>query len=103
MNTYCYFFAYETPEQLLANAQHGWDDENCQMVQVLATNEVEALSWGKEIAEAFYANLHKHPNHSWRSRGYADGIDNSPLVRATDDATSDIPIVHVGEHPSWST
>jgi hypothetical protein len=103
MNRYCYFFSYETPQQLSANAQHGWDDENCQMVCVLATSEVEALSWGQEVAEAFYAKLHKHPTRSWRSIGYADGIDNSLLATATDEAARDIPVVRVGEHPSWAT
>jgi hypothetical protein len=65
-------FGYETPRQTIANAKHGWDDEDSNYVVIDAPNETEAIEWGRELAERF---VHSLSGDSWKTGNFAHWVE----------------------------
>lgn len=80
MNRYLYTFGYETPHRVAANRENGWDDEDTLSVVVIASSEDEALTWGREISEAFVAKLFRDSSVSWKGMNYAHGVEHHPTM-----------------------
>jgi len=101
MKKYLYFFGYETPQQFAANRENGWDDEESHAVFVIASSESEALRWGREISEAFVAELFQDTVVSWKQMNYAHGIETNPEEQYSVAEMQAIPVVQVGQWPKW--
>ena len=101
MKKYLYIFGYESPEQLAANDNNGWDDENSLSVFVEAESESEALAWGREISENFIKELFQDPSRSWKSMSYAHEIEKDPASIYSSDEIVSMPVVKVGQLPTW--
>lgn len=96
MKRFVYGFGFETPEQWVANRQHGWDDEDSATIIIRAENADAALAWGREIAAASVRRLfdqaHAQDLPSWQEEQYADWIEEAtPESRGVE--------VNVGEMP----
>ena len=95
---YLFIFGYEHPAEHDANADQGADYESSGVVRIIAADKLEALNWGREIAENFVAQLYRDPTVSWKSLGFAAWVEEHP-----DDYLrqrwSEIPLVRVGEFP----
>jgi hypothetical protein len=98
MPEYLYVFGYETPNQRRNNAEHGWDEEDCGVVFIVADSEQEALEWGDRVAEAFVRVLYDDPNETWNRSLYAAGIECPSNF--TKEQLQDIPHVNYGEFPN---
>lgn len=102
MTRFVYGFGFETPDQWVANRQHGWDDENAATIIIRADNADAALAWGREVAEASVRRLFDRIHHAevpkWKEQDYADWIEEAP-------ADSHSIEVEVGEMPDldWLT
>ena len=72
MPVFVFRFGYESPQQVVANARHGWDDESSQWVVIDASDEAAALAWGREVAERFVQELR---GGSWRAGNFAHWIE----------------------------
>jgi hypothetical protein len=96
---YLFIFGYEDPAERESNDSQGTDYESSGAVRIIAADEKQALSWGREIAERFVATIYRDPTVSWKQLGYAAWIEEHP-----DDHLrqhwNDIAVVRVGEHPS---
>jgi len=101
LNKYLYFFGYETPQQFAANRENGWDYEDSHAVFVVAGSESEALRWGREISETFVAGLFRDGAVSWKQMNYTHGIETNPEERYSVAEIQDIPVVRVGELPTF--
>src|SRR5262245_53681368 len=100
MRKYLYIFGYETPEQHLANAENGWEDEDTQAVFIISESESEALEWGREIAERFVSWLYQDETVSWKAMNFAHWIEQEPEVRIPLEQLNRIPSVPVGQWPA---
>jgi hypothetical protein len=85
-------FGYETAQQVAANALHGWDDEDSNYIVIDATDEAEALEWGREIAEEYVNSL---GGGSWKAGNFAhwvESLSDCPWARKR-------PVIGVGQRP----
>ena len=96
MREYLYEFGYETPTQRKNNQQHGWDDEDCEVIYILASNEQRALEWGHRIAKRFVHVLYDDPDPSCLGE-YAASIEKEDSF--TREQLRLIPHVKDGEYP----
>jgi hypothetical protein len=94
-----FMFGYEDPAERESNDTHGTDNESTGAVRIIAADEKQALSWGREIAERFVKTLHQDPTLSWKQLGFAAWIEEHPDDHLRQ-RRSDIPVVRVGEHPT---
>jgi hypothetical protein len=81
MKRFVYGFGFETPEQWLANRQHGWDDEDSATIIIHAENADAARAWGREIAAVSVRRLFEHAQSqewsSWQDEQYADWVEEA--------------------------
>ena len=100
MPKYLFTFGYETPIQAKNNNQYGLDDEDSLNVFIKAENELQALEWGREIAEDYVRKLYQDPAISWKAQGFSHWIEKN-LEKYGQKALSKIPTVKTGEYPKW--
>jgi hypothetical protein len=98
---FLFVFGYETPGQLRANDAAGTDDEDSAAVFIEADGPEAAEQWGHQIAEAFFAWLHRDPNASWRALQYANWIERDPSAAYDPESLVAIPTVSCGQYPDW--
>jgi hypothetical protein len=101
MSRFLYVFGYETPGQARANTAHGWDDEDSRALFIEAPSSEEALSWGRQVSEAFVAHLYGDAPVSWLADGYAHWIELEPSKVYEADHLAAMPTVRPGEYPNW--
>ena len=99
MPHYLYVFGFNTPEQIQANEEHGWDDEDSEAIFISAESEPAALAWGQQVAKKYVANLYGDRVPTWEPDNYANGIESNPEVIFSPDSLRHIQIIQVGEHP----
>lgn len=97
MTWFRYTFGYETPQQAQLNARNGWDDEDSATLLIEAPSEVEAVAWGRQVAEAFVARLYAPALESWSAGGFADDIEHVAAVSTP----TEVVAVKCGQWPDW--
>lgn len=94
MERYLYRFGYQAADQLDS------DREDSRCVWIMASNESEALSWGRKVADRFVAD--RWPNHpSWIAGNYAHWIETQDEI-ALQWAAENAPCCVLGEFPTWT-
>ena len=100
MPLFLFMFGFETPTQHRSSTAAGRDDEDSRAVFIESSDAVEALGWGREIAERFVRQLWARAGageYSWKSGQFAHWVETraDELARAE---TQGVPHVKVGEH-----
>lgn len=91
---YLYCFGFQSTVQMDADLE----DSKC--VWIAATNECEALDWGREVSERLVAE--RWPGcGSWLSGNYAHWIEKENAERLRWAATN-APSCIVGQFPVWT-
>ncbi len=111
MGKYLFRFGYCTPAQWALNETQGWDDESSFAFYVVADTSECALSWGREISEAFLQYLFASANWqseipSWKSARFAHWIEEFPETVFSLEDLNNLPEVGYGQMPDfseWST
>lgn len=94
-------FGFESPAQQRSNNARGWDDEDTRAVFIESGDADQAMSWGREIAEAFVQRLwavEGEPAPSWKQAQFAHWLEANPDEIAKAKAVG-VPSVRPGEHP----
>ncbi|MCP4545393.1 MAG: hypothetical protein GY835_02865 [bacterium] len=107
MRKYLYRFGFCTPGQWLLNEAHGWDDESSYAFFVVADTSESALSWGREISEAFIEYLFASANWqyeipSWKTARFAHWIEEFPEAVFSLEDLNKLPVVGDGQIPDFS-
>jgi len=100
MSLFLYIFGYNTPDQIEAFENYGYDDEDSESVFIEAKSEAEALAWGREISREFIRRFYGARGLVWDSADYANWIEAVPQRRFTSGVLARTPVVRVGEHPA---
>ena len=100
-DNYLYIFGYEDPSERKSNSECGTDFESSGHIRIIATDEEEALDWGRKISERFVKYIHGDDQISWKDDGFASWIEHDPDAYVGDQWEK-LPKVKVGEYPDFS-
>ncbi|MGE0127897.1 MAG: hypothetical protein AB7U82_07450 [Blastocatellales bacterium] len=103
---YLFVFGFCTPQQWLNNERQGWDDEDSYAFFVEAANAEDAMHWGRQVVDSYVRFLFEEakwpePLPSWRNANFACWIEEHPLDRFSGLAIETLPVISVGEIPSF--
>ena len=96
MSRFLFCFGYQ-PDSL-----QDTDDEYTQCVWILAASESEALSWGREVAEA-YVVAHWPSLPSWKASNFAHWIEHDDAQALRWARENPVPECRAGELPDWNS
>ena len=99
MAEFLFAFEYEEVAQRADNQADGTAYASSTGVFIEAPDAAMALSWGRELAEAFFAHLHGEEEQSWAGRAYECWIEDDPGHSDWSHCLDFFPKVAVGEHP----
>lgn len=77
-------------------------DEVSEAIFIEAASEAQALDWGREISEAFVAQLFTGQNVSWRAMNFAHWIERDPHLEYPADVLAILPVVDYGNYPDFA-
>jgi len=98
---YLYIFGYEDPSERKSNSECGADFESSGQVRIIATDEEEALNWGRNISERFVKFIYGNDQMSWKDERFASWIEHDPDEYLLS-KWEKIIVVKVGEYPDFS-
>jgi hypothetical protein len=105
MRRFVFRFGYCTPSQWVANEAHGWDDESSAAFVVEAQTAEDALNWGREVANAFVAQLFEKSgtpsSSSWMDAKFASWLDENPERTFSGEFMRGLPTVTFGQMPRF--
>jgi len=100
MREFLFRCGFETPQMAVANQQHGWDDELSLAFFVRSETQLDALSWGCEVVNAFAGRLHAEAGvadyPSWKESQFAYWIEDDPSATYSPSELEKLPrILHM--------
>lgn len=102
MRKFLYEFGYMAPEKRGGKACNLYNDEASEMFIILANTKEEALKWGLELSEKYYAALYEgEEGVSWLDDAYHYSITEDYADLYTPEQLKNIPEVKVGECPDF--
>lgn len=102
MNKYLFVFCYRTPRQA-PECGPEVPEESSEAVFIQAASPEEALAWGREIAEAFVANLFPDGSPSWGKSDFSHWVESEPEKEYPAAILANLPVVSVGNHPVFAS
>ena len=100
--TFLFMFGYEDVSDFDANAQYGTDGESSTGVFIVAPDDSAAMTWGRQIAEAFVGWIFARagrPDPGWSAGGFAHWIETD-VGRVV--GAPELPTVQIGDLPDFA-
>lgn len=103
MKKFLFSFGFETPDEERVNNETGSDYESSCSLYIVAENEKQAISWGKEVSENLLHFLYakKNREYSWEKHNFSFGIEKEPEKNHPPLYLKALKVIHFGKYEDF--